>query len=118
MTTAEVANQLVNLCRQGKNGEAISSLYAENIESVEANEMMGPKVQHGMEAILAKHNAFEESVEEFHNAEISKPLVAGNSFAITYLLDATFKGRGRMTMEEVCVYQVKDGKITLEQFFY
>ncbi|WP_396156848.1 SnoaL-like domain-containing protein [Flavobacterium sp.] len=118
MTTTAVANQLVDLCRQGKNEEAITSLYAENIDSVEANEMMGPKVQHGMAAILEKHKAFEESVEEFHNAEISEPLVAGNTFAITYLLDATFKGRGRMTMEEVCVYQVKDGKIILEQFFY
>ncbi|MFM9653791.1 SnoaL-like domain-containing protein [Streptomyces galilaeus] len=33
-------------------------------------------------------------------------------------MDATFKDRGRMTIEEVCVYQVADGKITLEQFFY
>jgi hypothetical protein len=33
-------------------------------------------------------------------------------------MDATFKGRGRMTIEEVCAYQVQDGKIILEQFFF
>jgi len=114
MTTTEVANQLVALCRHGKNEEAIKTLYAQDIESIEANDMMGPRVQHGMEAVLNKHHAFEEGVEEFHEAHISEPLVAGNSFAITYVVDATFKGRGRIKMEEVCVYQVKDSKITLE----
>ena len=65
-----------------------------------------------------KSKAFQAGVEEFHGAVISEPFVAGNSFAITWALDATFKGRGRMTIQEVCAYQVKDGKITLEQFFY
>jgi limonene-1,2-epoxide hydrolase len=34
------------------------------------------------------------------------------------VLDATIKGMGRMTLEEVCVYEVKDGKIVVEQFFF
>ena len=71
-----------------------------------------------MEAIKAKSVTFQAEVEEFHCATISDPIVAGKSFAITWVLDATFKIRGRMTIEEVCVYQVKDGKIILEQFFY
>ena len=28
------------------------------------------------------------------------------------------KGRGRMQMEEICVYKVDNGKIVLEQFFF
>jgi hypothetical protein len=32
--------------------------------------------------------------------------------------DATFKGGGRTKMDEICVYEVKDGKIVKEQFFY
>ncbi len=27
------------------------------------------------------------------------------------------KGQGRMNMTELCVYQVKDGKVISEQFF-
>jgi len=118
MTTAEVANKLVELCRQGKIDEVQETLFADNAQSIEANEMMGPKVVTGLEAIKAKSAAFQAGVEEFHGATISDPIVAGNSFAITWAMDATFKGRGRMTIEEVCAYQVKDGKITVEQFFY
>jgi hypothetical protein len=33
-------------------------------------------------------------------------------------IDATMKGMGRQVLDEVCVYEVKDGKIVQEQFFY
>jgi limonene-1,2-epoxide hydrolase len=33
-------------------------------------------------------------------------------------LDATMTGMGRMQLDEICVYEVKDGKIVFEQFFY
>ncbi len=118
MTTTEVANRLVELCRQGKIEEAQQELYADNVQSIEAGDMMGPRVVTGMDAIKQKTKAFQEGVEEFHGATISDPMVAGNSFAITWGMDATFKGQGRMNMDEVCVYQVKDGKVVLEQFFY
>jgi len=118
MSTSEVANKLVELCRHGKIDEAQLTLFASNAQSIEANEMMGPKVVEGLDAIKAKSIAFQAGVEEFHSASISEPIVGGNSFAITWMMDATFKGRGRMSIEEVCVYQVKDGKIILEQFFY
>jgi hypothetical protein len=32
-------------------------------------------------------------------------------------MDVTMKARGRMKLEEVCVYEVKDGKIASERFF-
>ncbi len=118
MTTKEVAQKLVELCRQGKIDEVQATLFSDDAQSIEANEMMGPKVVSGLDALKAKSVAFQAGVEEFHGAEISDPIVAGNSFAVTWVMDATFKGRGRMAIEEVCVYQVKDGKITLEQFFY
>jgi hypothetical protein len=118
MTTHEVASKLVELCRQGKIDEVHATLFAENVKSIEANEMMGPKEVEGLDALKAKSVAFQEGVEEFHGATISEPVVGGNSFAISWAMDATFKGRGRMTIEEVCAYQVKDGKVVLEQFFY
>lgn len=118
MTTTEVANKLVELCRQGQVDEAQKTLFADHAKSIEASDMMGPKVVEGLDAIKAKSVAFQEGVEAFHSATISDPIVGGNSFAVSWSLDATFKGRGRMTIEEICAYQVKDGKIILEQFFY
>lgn len=118
MTTKDVAQKLVELCRHGKIDEVQEALFSNEAQSIEASDMMGPKIVVGLDGIKEKSKAFQAGVEEFHGAVISDPIVAGNSFAITWSLDATFKERGRMTIEEVCVYQVKDGKITLEQFFY
>ncbi|MES2622711.1 MAG: SnoaL-like domain-containing protein [Bacteroidota bacterium] len=118
MTTQQVANRLVELCRQGKIDEVQDTLFADNAQSVEANDRMGPKVTTGLTAIKEKGKVFQSKVEEFHAAIISEPIVAGDTFAITWVFDATMKGQGRMTLAEVCAYKVENGKITLEQFIY
>jgi hypothetical protein len=33
-------------------------------------------------------------------------------------MDITMKGQDRMKMDEVAVYEVRDGKIVLEHFFF
>ncbi len=59
MTTTEVANKLVELCRQNKIDEVLETLYADNAQSIEASDMMGPRVVEGLEAIKAKSAAFQ-----------------------------------------------------------
>jgi len=53
-----------------------------------------------------------------HGIVISEPVVADNFFTVSMALDKTFKGRGRVNMEELCVYEIDEGKIVCEQFFY
>lgn len=118
MTIQEVANRLVELCREGKIDEALIELFADDAVSIEANDMMGPREIKSLKAIQEKSKMFQSMVEEFHGASISDPLIAGKHFTLTWALDATMKERGRVNMEEVCVYKVEDGKIVLEQFFY
>ena len=117
MNTQEVANQLVALCREGKNDQAVEELHADNIVSHEQ-----PGVPHevteGKEAVAEKNKQWIESVEEIHGATISDPVVAGDFFAISMFVDVTFKERGRMEIKEIAVYQVHEGKIVKEQFFY
>jgi hypothetical protein len=36
MNTMDIANKMVELCRQGKNMEALSTLFADDVVSVEA----------------------------------------------------------------------------------
>lgn len=57
-------------------------------------------------------------VEEWHSNEVSEPLVAENFIALTITPEVTMKGRGRQKLSELAVYEVKDGKIIKEQFFY
>ena len=117
MNTKQVADKLVSLCRDGKNMDAIDELYAENCWS---KEMKGAphELIKGKSAIIEKSKQWYESLDQMHETNISEPIVAGNHFSCTMELDCTFKDRGRMKMEEVCVYEVKNGKITGEQFFY
>ncbi len=118
MTTKEVADRLVALCRQGKTEETQNELFADDAISIEANDMMGPRETKGKDAIKKKGETFNSMLENFYGATISDPVVAGNCFSIAWDMDAQMKGQERMMMSEICVYKVKDGKVILEQFFY
>ena len=121
MNTEQVAKRLVELCREGKGQQAQDELYAADAESVEApgSQMPGASGVKGMDAIRKKGRDFNESIKELHGGSVGDPIVCGNWFAVTMTMDATFNDpRGRVNMEEICVYHVKNGKIVREQFFY
>jgi hypothetical protein len=117
MSTQEVADKLVQYCREGKNAEAINELYADGIVS---KEMDGaPRaLTIGKPNVAAKTQEWFDSVVEIHSGEISAPMVAGNHFAVTMNMDVTYKQHGRAPMSEIAVFEVKNGKIVAEQFFY
>lgn len=117
MTTKEVADRLVSLCRSGKVLEAGAELYADNIVSIEPDHAPMQSAE-GKAAVSAKGNQFASMIEERHDGSFSDPIVAGRYFSIAVMLDATMKGMGRMKLDEICVYEVKDGKIVREQFYY
>ena len=117
MTTQEVANRLVELCRNGKVLEAQQELFADNVTSTEP-EHSPNKSAKGKANVLAKGKAFAEMIEERHDGFFDDPIACGNYFSFACMLDATMKGMGRMKLEEICVMQVKDGKVVSEQFFY
>ena len=66
---------------------------------------------------IEKGKKWNDMVSQTHSIEISDPLIAGNSFALTMRMDVTTKDKGRSDMTELCVYQVKNGEIVTEQFF-
>ena len=117
MNTQEVANRLVELCRKGKNMQALKELYADDVVS---REMPGAPnaVVMGKDAVTKKSQDWYATVEEFHGGEVSEPTVAENHFSCKMKMDCTFKGQGRMQIEELAIYNVNNGKIIEEQFFY
>jgi hypothetical protein len=118
MNTEQVAKRLVELCQQGKYEEAQDQLYSKDAVSVEMEGSQGLGNAKGLDAIREKGKQFNAMVEAVHGGSVGDPIVQGNWFAVTMTMDATMKGRGRVNMQEICVYQVKDGKIVREQFFY
>lgn len=118
MNTEQVAKRLVDLCRQGMYEAAQDELYSKDAVSVEMEGSQGIGDAKGLEAIREKGRQFNAMVEAVHGGSVGDPIVQGNWFAVTMTMDATMKGRGRVNMQEICVYQVRDGKIVREQFFY
>lgn len=117
MKTEEIAKRLVALCREQKWETAQRELYADDAESIEPYETPGfPQETKGLPGILEKGKRFVEMVETMHSLKVSDAIVANNSFACTMEMDVTMKGHGRMNMTELCVYDVKDGKIVAEEF--
>lgn len=117
MTTKEIADRLVAHCRKAEWAAAQAELYAEEAVSIEPEASpVFPKETRGRAAILAKGRTFDDMIETRHGVTVSEPVVAPSSFACTMALDVTMKGQGRMQMAELCVYEVKDGKIVSEQF--
>jgi hypothetical protein len=117
MSTQEIANRLVELCRKGDYETCYKELYSPNAASIEADDSFGSQRVEGMEAIRKKGEAWGAMIEEMHGSSVGDPIVAGNCFSCTMMVDWTMKGMGRQKMEEICVYKVEDGKIVSEQFF-
>ena len=116
MTTQEIADNLVAWCRQGEYDKCYSELYSADVISIEPD---GENpVSNGMEEVLKKSEWWTENFE-YHGGDVSEPIVADNWFTVRFDMDTTFKPTGlRTQMSELAVYQVQDGKIVKEQFFY
>ena len=120
MSTKEIADTLVDLCRQGKNHDAIRQLYADDVVSVEAGAATAEmsREAHGRDAVLAKGQWWADN-HEIHSAQVTGPWPHDDQFIVNHKYDVTFKPSSkRFTMEEAALYTVKDGKIAHEAFFY
>jgi len=119
MSTAAIANDLVTLCRQGKNLEAIAKYYADDIVSVESAPLPGlPAELKGIEAVKGKNQWFFEN-NEIHDETVNGPYIGENQFAVEFISAFTQKASGkRVQMREIALYTVKDGKIVHEHFYY
>ena len=118
MTTQDVADRLYELLEEGKWEQAQDELFSQNAKSIEPPNSPGLVSVEGLDNIKKKGQQFNEMVEEMHGGYTGKPIVAGNYVAVAMGMDATMKGAGRMKMDEIAVYEVKDGKIVREQFFF
>jgi len=118
--TAAVAEELADLCRAGKNLDAVNKLYSPKVVSIEpvgSPEM--PAEMRGIDAIRKK-NEWWYANNDIHSVEADGPFIGhGDQFAMHYTWDVTAKQTGkRITMSEMALYTVQDGKIAREQFFY
>ncbi len=118
MTTKDVAEKLITMCRNGKVEEAKVELFTDETVSIEPGEGLLPVEVKGLKDIQKKAELFISMVDQFYGSTISDPLIAGEYFTVKWDTDIKMKGQERNTSSEICLYKVKDGKIISEQFFY
>ncbi len=120
--TLSIGKKLVELCQQGKNLDAIKSLYDKAIVSIEAmSDANMPARMEGIDAVLGKAQWWADN-HEVHSGTVAGPWPHGDRFIVTFNYDITakagpMKGK-RMKMEEAALYTVRNGKIVQEEFFY
>jgi hypothetical protein len=117
-STEDVAARFHELAQQEKWFEIQDELFADDVRSIEPPTAQSLPDAHGKAAVRKKGEDIVSQVEAVHGASTTAPVVGGSFFAVGRKLDMTVRGIGRTQMNEVMVYEVKDGKIVREQFFY
>lgn len=120
--TMAVGTELVDLCRQGKEHEAINKLYSPHVVSVEAGAPPGiPRRVEGLADVVGKAEYW-ESNNEVHSRTVEGPYPHDDRFVVHFKYEITPKdgpmAGHRVPMDETALYTVKDGKIVHEEFFY
>jgi len=118
LTTQEIAARYHELAQQEKWFEIQDELFADDARSIDPPHSPYFGYAEGKAAVRKKGEDFVKKVEAFHGAHTSEPLVAGDHFAVGRMVDITVQPHGRVQINEIMLYEVKDGQIVLEQFFY
>lgn len=118
LTAEEVAARFNELAQQEKWFEIQDEFFADNVKSIDPPGSPYMGYAEGKAAVRKKGEDFVKHITAFHGASTTEPVVAGNHFAVGREMDITHEAHGRIQMKEIMLYEVKDGKIISEQFFY
>ena len=117
MTIQDIAADLFALCQAGDFATPGEKYWADDVISLEAMPGDMARVQ-GKDAVRGKGEWWAAN-HAVHSAELTGPYINGDQFAVGFKMEVTPKATGeRITMDEVALYTVKDGKIVEERFFY
>ena len=118
LTVEQVAERFNFLAQQEKWFEIQDEFFTDDVKSVEPVGSPYMPSAKGKANVRKKAEDFIATIDEFHRAATSSPLVRGNHFAVGRELEVTVKKHGRIQMKQIMLYEVRNGKIISEQFFY
>ena len=118
LTTQQVAARFNELAQQERWFEIQDELFADNVKSIDPPNSPWFGNAEGKAIVRKKGEDFVKRIEAGHGAHTTEPVIGGNHFAVGREVDITVKGLGRIQINEIMMYEVKDGLIISEQFFY
>lgn len=117
-TTHEVAARFHELAQQEKWFEIQDEFFADNVRSVEPSHSRYLPNAEGKIPVRRKGEEFVARIEGVHRMHTTPPVVGGHFFSVGREMDITVRGLGRIQINQIMLYEVKNGQIVLEQFFY
>jgi hypothetical protein len=118
MTTQEVAARFHELAQQEKWFDIQDEFFSDDVKSIEPLNSPYFKYAEGKAAVRKKADEFVSRITEVHKLSTTAPIVCGNHFVVGRDKEMTVQGHGRVHIEELMLYEVKNGRIISEQFFY
>ncbi|WP_170325600.1 nuclear transport factor 2 family protein [Ruegeria arenilitoris] len=116
----EIGRSFVQAMNERRGLACVDEMYAENAQSIEA--VVPPvrqfRVAKGREAIRGKREDW-LATHEIQELDVDGPYVhPPNRFGVRFRAEVIQKTTGkRLTLSEIAVYSVAEGKIVLEEFF-
>ena len=118
LTTQEVGVRFTELANEEKWFEIQDELFADDVKSIDPPHSPYFGYAEGKASVRKKGEDFVKRIEAAHRRYTTEPVVGGNHFAVGREVDITVQGHGRIQINQIMMYEVKDGKIISEQFFY
>jgi hypothetical protein len=118
LTTQQVAARFSELAQQEKWFEIQDELFADTVKSIEPLGSPYFAYAEGKALVRKKGEDWVKRITAAHKRYTTQPLVTSHHFAVGREVDITVDGFGRIQIHEIMLYEVRDGKIISEQFFY
>ena len=117
-STAEVAARFSELAKQEKWFAIQEEFFSDDVKSIDPPHSPWFGYAEGKTNVRQKGETFVKGIVALHGASTSEPMVAENHFVVQRSIDITTSAFGRVQLNQLMMYEVKDGKIISEQFFY
>lgn len=119
MTTQQIADRLVQLCRKGDYDTVYQELFDKDVVSVWPAWSPEATPTQGLDELIAKGAKWQDMMEEFKWGWTGDPIIAGNHFAVAMGFECIYKWQTTSSKEEeLVVYTIRDAKIIKEEYFY
>jgi hypothetical protein len=118
LTTQEVATRFNELAQQEKWFEIQDEFFADNVKSIDPADSPYFGYAEGKNAVRKKGEDFVKGITALHRTYTTEPVAGGNYFSVGREIDITTQQFGRIQINQIMMYEVKDGEIVSEQFFY
>ncbi|MFB6456673.1 SnoaL-like domain-containing protein [Chitinophaga sp. Hz27] len=117
-TTQEVAARFHELAQQEKWFDIQDEFFGQAVQSIEPTGSAYFDYAVGKTLVRKKGEDFVKKITAVHRTYTSAPIVTDNHFAVVREVDITQEDYGRIQIHQIMLYEVRNGEIVKEQFFY